>query len=123
MKSTKQKIVMSKATGRWLLVSPRKANLVAGLVRGKSVENALVQLSLSNKKSAKLMLKIVKSAMANAGEDMKADQLKVGVQVGSAGMWKRMRPRAFGRANVRRRRRSHIWVELYTDAAAGAFAS
>ncbi len=118
MKPKKERIVITRAIGRWLLISPRKANLVAGLIRGKTVQYALSQLEVLNKKGAKIIAKILKSAVANAKNVEKyndVENLKLAIQVGSAGDWKRLRPRAFGRANIRRRRRSHIWIELYKE--------
>jgi len=112
MKTNTQKVEVSKATVKWLLVSPSKAKLVASLVRGKTVSAALVQLQFCQKKTAEFALDAVKSALANAGKGADPDELYVDIHVGSAGMWKRMKPRAFGRASMRMRRRSHIWVRL-----------
>lgn len=52
-------------------ISPEKANLVAGLVRGAMVDNALKQLSFTPKKGAKILYRVVASAVANAEHNLK----------------------------------------------------
>lgn len=115
MNNVQERTVVSKASGKWLLLSPSKARLVADLIRGKKIPYALEQLEFCNKKAAHIIKKILLSAAANAEahKSEEAENLKIAIQVGSAGQWKRMQPRAFGRATVRLRRRSHIWIELY----------
>ena len=56
----------AKAIGRRMRISPQKLNLVAGLIRGKSAEAALAELTFSNKAIAKDVKKVVQSAIANA---------------------------------------------------------
>lgn len=56
----------AKATTKYMRISPQKARLAAGLIRGKGVENALLQLTYSNLKGGRLLLKTLKSAIANA---------------------------------------------------------
>jgi large subunit ribosomal protein L22 len=108
------------ATLRNCRVSARKARLVADQIRGKQVEEALTLLSLSNKRIARPMRKLVKSALGNA--DVKNDREKAGIDVDNlfvtrvfvdegASLW-RIRSRAQGRANWIQRRTSHITVEL-----------
>ncbi len=115
MNNVTQKEVISKASGKWILLSPSKARLVADLIRGNTVSSSLEQLEFCDKKAAGIIRKILLSAAANAqahkSED--PDNLLVKIEVGSAGHWKRMQPRAFGRASMRLRRRSHIWIELH----------
>lgn len=105
----------SRAVARYLRVSPLKARQVADLVRGKDVKEALGILRYTNKKSSPLISKVVKSAIANAEHnyDMDSDDLYISeILVNEGPTLKRMRPRAYGRADVRRHRTSHITVVL-----------
>lgn len=100
---------------RFARVSPQKARLVADLVRGKSVEEALNLLTFNTQKSAALIKKVVDSAVANAennyGYDI--DELKVStIFVDTGPTMKRMRARARGRADRIIKRTSHITVKL-----------
>ncbi|MCV5871492.1 50S ribosomal protein L22, partial [Escherichia coli] len=54
-------------------ISPQKARLVADLIRGKSVDQALEILTFSNKKAAALVKKVLESAIANAEHNEGAD--------------------------------------------------
>ncbi|MDH5597207.1 MAG: 50S ribosomal protein L22, partial [Candidatus Peregrinibacteria bacterium] len=58
-----------KAVLRRIRISPKKANLVAGMVRGKKVPDALAILKFMPKKGAKLIYKVVHSAASNAKEN------------------------------------------------------
>ncbi|MGI5922201.1 MAG: 50S ribosomal protein L22 [Syntrophomonadaceae bacterium] len=105
----------ARAIARHLRVSPLKARQVADLVRGKDVDEAIGILRYTNKKSAPLIGKVLKSAVANAEHnyDMDSDELYVSeIYVDEGPTLKRMRPRAYGRADVRRHRTSHITVIL-----------
>jgi len=105
----------SRAIARYLRVSPLKARQVADLVRGKDVKEALGILRYTNKKSSPLISKVVKSAIANAEHnyDMDSDELYISeIQINEGPTLKRMKPRAYGRADVRRHRTSHITVVL-----------
>jgi large subunit ribosomal protein L22 len=105
----------ARAIARFLRVSPFKARQVADLVRGKDVNEAVGILKYTNKKSAPLISKVLKSAIANAehNNDMDSDELYVSeIYVDEGPTLKRMRPRAYGRADVRRHRTSHITVVL-----------
>ena len=101
-------------------VSARKARLVADQIRGKRVQQALDLLALSNKRVARPLRKLVKSALGNA--EVKNERDKAGIDVDNlvvarivvdegASLW-RIRARAQGRANWIQRRTSHITVEL-----------
>lgn len=94
--------------------TPRKVRLVADLMKGKKVKDALAALEFLPRRAAEPIAKLIKSAVANAkvkGED--ADTLTVqSVVVESAGMLKRYMPRAFGRASAIRRRKSRVKVTL-----------
>lgn len=109
-----------KASLKGYRISPFKARLVADQVRGKGVEEALNLLSLSMKKAAPPIAKLLRSAVANAevqnenaGADIEIDNLKVSVITVDEGtsMW-RIRPRAQGRASWVQKRSSHITVVL-----------
>ena len=104
-----------RAVARYLRVSLLKARQVVDLVRGKDVKEALGILRYTNKKSSPLISKVVKSAIANAEHnyDMDSDELYISeIQINEGPTLKRMRPRAYGRADVRRHRTSHITVVL-----------
>lgn len=88
------------AVGNMIRVSPQKLNLVAGLIRGKSVEKALADLTFSKKRHARDVKKILQSAIANAenNHQLDVDQLVVAeASVGKALVMKRFRARARGR--------------------------
>ncbi len=95
--------------------SPRKVRLVAGLIRGKSVERALELLSFSDKKSSEGIKKLLISAVANAKENDKKDPKNLFVQeisVDKGIEFRRYMPRAFGRATPFRRSTSRIALTL-----------
>ena len=106
----------AKATARFLLISPRKARLVADEIRGFSYPEAMDTLRFTPKKAALLLRKVVESARANAGngkEDLKEAELFVKkVYVDGGPVLKRFRPRARGRGMRRLKRTSHITVVL-----------
>jgi large subunit ribosomal protein L22 len=94
--------------------SPRKVRLIADLVRGKKVEEALKVLELLDKKAALPFAKVIKSALANAksrGVDTKFLKIK-SVAVDKGEVFKRYMPRARGSASTINKRSSHITVEL-----------
>lgn len=104
------------AQTRYLRVSPRKMNITAGLVRGRSVNAATQQLQFLPTKAAKHLLATLASAVANAKENHRLDPdgLKVAaITVGQGPRLKRFQPRAFGRANPIRKPTAHVtlWVE------------
>jgi len=90
----------AKAVARMLRVSPRKLDLVAGLIRGKKVAAALANLQFSQKRIAKDVKKCLESAIANAenNHDLDVDDLVVAeAHVGKAMVIKRFVARARGR--------------------------
>ncbi len=96
-------------------VGAQKARLVADLVRGKNVSEALKVLTFTNKKSADLMKKLIESAVANADFKKTIDLDKLFVKtiyVNQGPVLKRFRPRAQGRASGIRKKLSHINVVL-----------
>ncbi|MBU0661543.1 50S ribosomal protein L22 [Patescibacteria group bacterium] len=107
--------MQTKATLRNLRTSPRKVRLLIDLVRGKQVQDALLQLQFSKKSAAKSVKKLIESAIANAKHNhkIKEDSLVISTAFVDEGpTMKRWQPRAFGRAFVIRKRTSHITVVL-----------
>ena len=104
-----------KSISRFLRVSPHKARLVANLVRGKLVDDALTILKFTPKKSARLVNKTLRSAIANAQNTnvMDVDNLFVkSILVDEGPRLKRFRPRAMGRATRILKPTAHITVVL-----------
>jgi large subunit ribosomal protein L22 len=101
---------------RFVRVGPRKLRRVADAIRGKSVREALVQLKFAGVFAAEPIEKLIKSAVANAGNnhDMNTDELyiaRITVDGGPGGRFtKRLDPRAQGRAYFKRKRLSHVTV-------------
>jgi len=102
------------ASHRFARLSARKAGLVMEMIRGLDLEEALQVLDLSRQRAAKLVAKVVRSAMANADEreaDLEALYvLEARAEQGPA--YKRVMPRARGSADVLRRPTCHLLVEL-----------
>lgn len=94
--------------------SPRKVRLIADLVRGKRVPEAITALQFVDKRAAGPFAKVIKSAVANAkGLGISEEKLFVKmVQVNKASTLKRSMPRARGSASRINKRNSHISVEL-----------
>jgi large subunit ribosomal protein L22 len=110
------------ATLRYARISPQKCRLIADLIRGKSVANALQILAFTPKKGAKLVKKVLESAVANAEHNDGADidELKVEtVFINEAPRMRRFKASAKGRASPRRKRSSHITVKVADGRAAG----
>lgn len=96
-------------------MAPRKIRLVAGLVRGKSVVDAETQLLYMQKAAAGIVLKTLKSAIANAVDqyDASPEALLIDrIMVNAGSTLKRWRPRAFGRAAPIHKRSAHITIAL-----------
>lgn len=95
-------------------ISPRKARLVADMIRGKNVDEALLILQYNIKRGSAFIVKVVESAVANAVEQkIDTDALKVSkIFVEGGPVIKRWSPRAMGRATPINKRTSHICVEL-----------
>jgi large subunit ribosomal protein L22 len=103
------------ATLRYARISPQKCRLVADQIRGKPVGQALQVLAFSRKKAARIVHKVLESAIANAEHNHGADidELKVAiVQVDGAPFFTRYRARAKGRGNQILKRNSHITVRV-----------
>lgn len=103
------------ASLRYARVSAQKARLVANMVRGQDVSEAIKVLTFLNKKSAVMIKKLVESAVANADYKKTIDLDKLYVKtiyVDEGPVLKRFRPRAQGRATGIRKRMSHINLVL-----------
>lgn len=93
--------------------SAQKVRLVADLIRGKKVSQALKILTFTNKKAANLVKKVLESAIANAehNDGVDIDDLKVAkIFVDAGPSMKRIMPRAKGRTDRILKRTSHITV-------------
>lgn len=107
--------VLTKAVARFIRVSPSKARLVANLIRGKRVDEALSILQYSPQVAARLLEKVLRSAIANAEHNHQVrgfEDLRVGAVVDGGPSLKRIQPRAMGRAYWIRHRMSHITITL-----------
>jgi len=100
---------------RFVRVSPRKTRLVADLIRGKGSEEAMNILTFTKKAAAKILIKLLKSAIANATQKKTIDIDRLYVKkiaVDQGPTLKRFQPRAMGRATTIRKRSSHITIIL-----------
>jgi large subunit ribosomal protein L22 len=110
--------MISKASAMYARISPRKARMIANLVRGKNAAEALQVLQYVTKAGAPVVKKIIESAIANAKvskPDQELDDLfisKATVDKGPNRNLRRWRPRAMGRATPIVKGVSHIVIEL-----------
>jgi large subunit ribosomal protein L22 len=103
----------AKAVLRYARISPRKVKIVCDLIRGKSVAQATAILMQTPKAASEYMLKLLKSAAANAENNhgMDPEKLYVSETYANPGpIIKRMMPRAQGRAYRINKRTSHITI-------------
>ena len=102
----------ARAVWRRARMSASKVRLVIDLIRGKQVDQALATLANSPRKAARMIEKVLKSAIANAEQKgLDPEELIVKrAYVDEGPTMKRVKPRAMGRANVIRRRICHITV-------------
>lgn len=101
------------ATAKYLRVSPRKARLVIDLIRGKSVREAEAILNVLPNKGAEFAVKVLKSAVANAENNLSLDKDDLVVKkayVDEGPSLRRFKPRAQGRADRMLHRMSHITI-------------
>jgi ribosomal protein L22 len=100
---------------KYARISPQKCRLIADMVRGKPVGLALNTLKFTPKKGARLVLKVLESAVANAenNHELIGDELRIASVTADEGpTLKRFRPRAMGRATRIRKRTSHLTILL-----------
>ena len=103
----------ARAVLKYARISPRKVKIVCDLIRGKSVGQATAILMQTPKAASEYLLKLLKSAVANAENNhgMDPEKLYVSETFANPGpIIKRMRPRAQGRAYRINKRTSHITV-------------
>ena len=101
------------AVGTTIRGSAQKLNLVASLIRGRKAEEALNILKFIPKRSASIVAKTVRTAVANAENTQSIDVDRLFIKqakVDEAGMWKRFTSRAQGRATRVRKRLSHVTI-------------
>jgi large subunit ribosomal protein L22 len=106
--------MIARAEGKFLRISPSKVRLVLDLIRGKDVITAQSILLHLDKRPKEYLIKILKSAVANAKvKGFAADKLYVSKVLCNPGpMWKRFKAAAFGRAASIVKRTVHIKIEL-----------
>ncbi|MFC1850703.1 50S ribosomal protein L22 [candidate division CSSED10-310 bacterium] len=106
----------AKAKVKYIRISPRKVRLVADLIRGRRVNDALHTLKYSKQKASYFLEKVLRSALANAEtkEDFEdAEDLVIkNIHIDGGPTMKRITPRAMGRASRIRKRMSYIHVVL-----------
>jgi large subunit ribosomal protein L22 len=108
----------ARAIKKYIPTSPRKMRIVADLVRGKSVEQALNILHFSPKHAAKVMEKTLRSAVSNLSNKTETGKVKEGdvlikeIFVNGGPTLKRMRPAPQGRAYRIRKRSNHLTVVI-----------
>jgi large subunit ribosomal protein L22 len=111
----------STARLRYLRITPRKVRIVADLIRGKKVDQALAQLAFVEKRAAEPLAKLLRSAVANAEVASKnqvdVDQLRVkSLMVDQGPSLRRFMPRAMGRAFKVLKKTSHIALTISDEA-------
>ena len=103
------------AVHRFAQISARKVRPLADMIRGMRTDDALHLLRYQPQRGARMLEKVIRSAMANA-EERRAPNLNrltiVDVRVDQGPMFRRLRPRARGMAAVIKKRMSHIRVAL-----------
>jgi len=108
----------AKATAKYVRVTPRKINQVCHLVRGRHVDEAIQILQFTHKLGARVVEKVLKSAVSNAVNiegKIDVDALKIKeIRVGPGPTMKRFLPRAQGRATPILKRTSHVTVIVTT---------
>lgn len=104
-----------KASVKHIRISPKKANLIAGMVRGKKAKDAADLLKIMNKKAADIIRKVVLSAVANAknNEGKNEDLLTIGeILVTKGRTYRRGIPASRGRVAPIKKRTSHVFLKL-----------
>ena len=105
----------ARAVGKYIRISPQKARLVADVVRGMDVDQAITTLKFMPKKAAVILRQVIESAVANATQDDQVDVDNLFIKkifIDGGPSLKRIRPRAMGRATGIIKRTSHITVIL-----------
>ncbi len=102
---------MSKALLKFVRLSPTKARLIARQIQGMNAELAIASLEFTPNKAARVLSKVVASAVANGPLDAKS-ALIVSCRVDAGPVLRRSIPRAKGRATAIRKPTSHVFVEV-----------
>ena len=102
---------MSKALLKYIRLSPTKARLIAREIQGMNAELALASLEFAPNKAAKVIYKVLASAIANGNYDAQSVVVK-SCRIDAGPVLRRMSPRARGRANMIRKPTAHILVEV-----------
>ncbi len=103
----------AQAVLRFVRVAPRKARPVVDMIRGRQVPMALAMLKLTPRHAARVVEKIIRSAVANAEQKEMGDSESMIISkafVNCGPTYKRFRARSLGRANAIQKRTSHITV-------------
>lgn len=103
----------AKAVAKYVRISPRKVRQVVDLIRGKKLDEALAILKYTPKRASSIVAKVVNSAAANAENNYYMDRDDLFITkcfVDQGPTLKRYQARAMGRADMLRRRTSHITV-------------
>jgi large subunit ribosomal protein L22 len=112
--------MITSARARFVRVSARKARLVLDQIRGKSVGDALATLEYTPRAAARLIEKVLRSAVANAEHNHQVrnlDDLRVVQAIADGGpSMKRVQPRAMGRAFFIKHRTSHLTIGVSDEA-------
>jgi len=111
----------AKAILRYVRVTPRKARVMADMIRGQQVPKALAMLKYTPRAAAKVVEKVLRSAVANAEQKEMGDSEAMWIAkayVNCGPTYKRFRSRSMGRANSIHKRTSHITVIVAAPEAA-----
>ncbi|WP_373036492.1 50S ribosomal protein L22 [Sulfurimonas sp.] len=102
---------MARALLKFIRVSPIKSRLIAREVQGMNAEQALAALEFTPNKAAKIIAKVIASAVANSGSEAE-DCIITSCRIDNGPVLKRFRPRARGMASGIRKPTAHILVEV-----------
>ena len=114
-KAIENAVVEAKATLKYARISSRKVKIVADLIRGKKIDEALAILKFAPKASSEIIEKLLKSAIANAENNHfmnRSDLYVAEIYANQGPTLKRIRPAAKGSAVRIRKRTSHITIVL-----------
>lgn len=108
----------AKSTTKYVRISPRKARLAAGLIRGKNVEEASLQLMFSKLRGGKLLKKTLDTAVANAETQLnvqRRDLIVHEVRIDAGPIMKRAKPKNRGGSHPIMKRTSHFTVVVAAE--------
>lgn len=103
----------ARAILRYVRISPRKARVIVDMIRGQPASKALAMLRYTPRAAAKVVEKVLRSAIANAEQHELGDSERLWIAkayVDNGPMYKRFRPCAMGRAHPIHKRTSHITI-------------